>query len=50
MRNCVGCHTLERIARSQYDADTFMKVILPRMQGYVNQSMPQARSCAAPSA
>jgi streptogramin lyase len=42
MRNCVGCHTLERIARSQYDADTFMKVILPRMQGYVNQSMPQA--------
>jgi streptogramin lyase len=31
-----------RIARSQYDADTFMKVILPRMQGYVNQSMPQA--------
>jgi streptogramin lyase len=42
MRNCVGCHTLERIARSQYDADTFMKVVLPRMQGYVNQSMPQA--------
>src|SRR5262245_55354277 len=42
MRNCVGCHTLERVARSQYDADTFMKVVLPRMQGYVNQSMPQA--------
>jgi streptogramin lyase len=41
MRNCVGCHTLERIARSQYDADTFMKVVLPRMQGYVNQSIPQ---------
>jgi virginiamycin B lyase len=39
--NCVGCHTLERIARSRYDADTFMKTILPRMQGYVNQSIPQ---------
>ncbi|HET7765736.1 MAG TPA: carboxypeptidase regulatory-like domain-containing protein [Burkholderiales bacterium] len=41
LRNCVGCHTLERVARSQYDADTFMKVVLPRMQGYVNQSIPQ---------
>src|SRR5882672_3307529 len=41
MRNCVGCHTLERVARSQYDVDTFMKVVLPRMQGYVNQSIPQ---------
>ena len=40
LRNCVGCHTLERVARSQYDADAFMKTILPRMQGYVNQSMP----------
>jgi virginiamycin B lyase len=39
--NCVGCHTLERIARSRYDADTFMKTVLPRMQGYVNQSIPQ---------
>ena len=39
--NCVGCHTLERIARSPYDADTFVKAILPRMQGYVNQSIPQ---------
>jgi virginiamycin B lyase len=39
--NCVGCHTLERIARSAYDADTFMKTLLPRMQGYVNQSIPQ---------
>jgi virginiamycin B lyase len=39
--NCVGCHTLERIARSPYDADTFTKTILPRMQGYVNQSIPQ---------
>jgi streptogramin lyase len=41
LRNCVGCHTLERVARSTYDADTFMKVVLPRMQGYVNQSIPQ---------
>jgi hypothetical protein len=41
LRNCVGCHTLERVARSRYDADTFMKVVLPRMQGYVNQSIPQ---------
>src|SRR5438105_5793964 len=39
--NCVGCHTLERIARSRYDADAFMKTVLPRMQGYVNQSIPQ---------
>src|SRR5882672_11481622 len=41
LRNCVGCHTLERVVRSQYDAESFMKVILPRMQGYVNQSIPQ---------
>jgi virginiamycin B lyase len=38
---CVGCHTLERAMRSQHDADTFMNVTLPRMQGYVNQSIPQ---------
>ena len=37
---CVGCHTLERAMRSPHDADTFMKVVLPRMQGYVNQSIP----------
>jgi len=39
--NCVGCHTLERIVRSKYDADAFLTQILPRMQGYVNQSIPQ---------
>ena len=39
--NCVGCHTLERIMRSRYDANTFLTQVLPRMQGYVNQSMPQ---------
>jgi virginiamycin B lyase len=38
--NCVGCHTLERALRSNYGADDFMKVVLPRMQGYVNQSIP----------
>ena len=39
--NCVGCHTLERIVRSPFDADTFLRAVLPRMQGYVNQSIPQ---------
>jgi streptogramin lyase len=39
--NCVGCHNLERVMRSPYDADAFTKTILPRMQGYVNQSIPQ---------
>jgi virginiamycin B lyase len=38
--NCVGCHTLERPLRSTYKADDFMSTILPRMQGYVNQSIP----------
>jgi virginiamycin B lyase len=39
--NCIGCHTLERVVKSRYTADDFMQV-LPRMQGYVNQSMPGA--------
>src|SRR2546425_6099583 len=39
--NCVGCHSLQRVARSRFDADTFTKTVLPRMQGYVNQSIPQ---------
>jgi streptogramin lyase len=38
--NCVGCHTLERIVRSKYDSEAFLNQILPRMQGYVNQSIP----------
>src|SRR5258706_8306582 len=38
--NCVGCHTLERVMRSPHDAEAFMTV-LPRMQAYVNQSIPQ---------
>jgi len=44
--NCVGCHTLERPLRSNYGADDFMSAVLPRMQGYVNQSIsahPQLR-------
>jgi streptogramin lyase len=36
---CVGCHTLERIARSKYDADGFTQTI-QRMSGYANQSTP----------
>lgn len=39
--NCVGCHTLARPTHSNYTADEFMSVVLPRMQGYVNQSIPQ---------
>ena len=38
--NCVNCHTLERVMRSPHSAETFMKTVLPRMQGYVNQSTP----------
>lgn len=39
---CVGCHTLERVMRSHYTSGDFLKHVLPRMQGYVNQSMPGA--------
>jgi streptogramin lyase len=38
--NCVGCHTLARPLNSKYTADEFLTIILPRMQGYVNQSIP----------
>ena len=38
--NCVGCHTLSRPLNSKYTADEFLNAVLPRMQGYVNQSMP----------
>src|SRR5215467_6560640 len=37
--SCVGCHTVERIVRSKYDADGFVET-LKRMSGYVNQSTP----------
>src|SRR5437773_233242 len=39
--NCVGCHTLERVMRSKHSAEEFLNVTLPRMQSYVNQSIPQ---------
>src|SRR5207302_1963544 len=39
--NCIGCHTLERVVKSAHKADGFMQV-LPRMQDYVNQSIPAA--------
>ena len=42
MLGCVGCHTLERVARSTHTPDDFIHVTLPRMQGYVNQSIPAA--------
>jgi virginiamycin B lyase len=38
--NCVGCHTLERIVRSQHSAAEFMDT-MRRMSGYVQQSIPQ---------
>jgi virginiamycin B lyase len=38
--NCVGCHRVERIMRSKYDSNGFLTQILPRMQGYVQQSLP----------
>jgi hypothetical protein len=40
MLGCVGCHTLERVARSTHKPDDLVNVTLPRMQGYVNQSIP----------
>jgi streptogramin lyase len=38
--NCVGCHRVERIMRSKYDTEGFLTGILPRMQSYVQQSLP----------
>ena len=40
--NCLGCHTLQRVVQSKYTSDEFVGTVLPRMQGYVNQSMPGA--------
>ena len=39
--NCVGCHTLDRPLRSNHTAEDFATNVLPRMQGYVNQSIPE---------
>ena len=38
--NCTGCHTLERIMKSPYDADGFMDVIA-RMSTYYPGTTPQ---------
>jgi len=37
--NCVGCHTLERIVRSNYDAEEWTHII-HRMLGYAAVSQP----------
>jgi streptogramin lyase len=45
---CVGCHTLERVAKSKHDAAGFMQV-MKRMAGYANNShaeRPQVRVVA----
>ena len=39
---CVTCHTLERVVKSKYSSEEFLTIVLPRMQSYVNQSMPGA--------
>src|SRR3989454_2711779 len=46
--SCVGCHTLERIAKSNHDAAGFVQV-MKRMAGYTNNShvdRPQVRLIA----
>jgi streptogramin lyase len=40
LTNCVSCHTVERIMRSTHDQNEFEHMVLPRMGGYANQSMP----------
>jgi streptogramin lyase len=45
---CVGCHTLERVAKSKHDAAGF-QAVMKRMAGYANNShveRPQARLVA----
>ncbi len=37
--DCMSCHTLERIARSEHDADDFIPLLM-RMAGYANMSTP----------
>jgi len=46
--SCVGCHTLERVAKSNHDAAGFVQV-MKRMAGYANNShveRPQVRRVA----
>lgn len=42
LQNCVNCHTVERVMRSKYTSKDFLEIVLPRMQSYVNQSIPEA--------
>ena len=37
--SCVRCHTIDRVMRSQYDADAWLEV-LERMDGYVTSAFP----------
>ena len=37
--SCVRCHTIDRVMRSQYDADVWLRV-LERMDGYVTSAFP----------
>ena len=37
--SCVRCHTIDRVMRSRYDADAWLKV-LERMDGYVTSAFP----------
>ena len=37
--SCVRCHTVDRVMRSQYDADAWLHV-LERMDGYVTSAFP----------
>lgn len=41
LQNCVTCHTVERVMRSRYTGKELLETVLPRMQGYVNQSIPE---------
>src|SRR5204863_6262413 len=46
--SCVGCHTLERVAKASHDAAGFVQV-MKRMAGYTNNShaeRPQVRLVA----
>jgi streptogramin lyase len=42
LQNCVNCHTVERFMRTRYTSKELLESVLPRMQSYVNQSIPEA--------
>ena len=37
---CMGCHTLERVFRSEHSAQEFARDVLPRMVNYSSQAFP----------